>query len=123
MTYIRLILYAKKNNAFSKILWKSRCHNSYLCYFFPCHLKRKNCSNGFIMNIIMKFFQATGANCICHNNTMSNVDKCTRRSFRDGTCHMKQCSKCTEYYLGFPEKGNILSFVFIKKFITFDLMF
>ena len=74
--------------------------------FFPSHLRRKNCSNGFIMNIMMKYFQATGANCICHNNTMSNVDKCTRRSFRDGTCHMKQCSKCTEYYLGFPEKGN-----------------
>ena len=37
---------------------------------------------------------------------MSNTDHCTRRSFKDGTCHLKQCSKCLEYYLGFPEKGH-----------------
>ena len=37
---------------------------------------------------------------------MSDIDQCTRRSFKDGSCHLKQCSKCNEYYLGFPEKGN-----------------
>ena len=38
---------------------------------------------------------------------MSDIDTCVRRSFaKDDGCHRKQCSKCTEYYIGFPEKSH-----------------
>ena len=51
-------------------------------------------------------FQTDGSQCVCHNNTMSDNDNCVRRSFKDGSCHVKQCSKCREYYIGFPEKSH-----------------
>ena len=38
---------------------------------------------------------------------MSDIDTCSRPRFaKDDSCHRKQCSKCTEYYIGFPEKSH-----------------
>ena len=37
---------------------------------------------------------------------MSDIDHCTRRKYDDGSCHLKQCSKCMEYYIGFPEENH-----------------
>ena len=59
-------------------------------------------------NLRPSFLQKSGAHCICHNNTMSDMDQCTRppRKYDDSSCLLKQCSKCMEYYIGFPENNH-----------------
>ena len=49
--------------------------------------------------------QKDGSNCICHNNTMTDQENCVRRSFKE-KCRVKQCSKCREYYIGFPANSH-----------------
>ena len=74
------------------------------------------------------FFQATGENCLCQNNTISDIDHCRRRrnkhgkvgdhpflpddlftsssSNSDSSCQRYQCSKCKEYYVGSPTDSH-----------------
>ena len=79
------------------------------------HLGKNDCCNAVNPTYIspLSFFclQKTGAHCICHNNTMSDMDQCPRpplhpRGQYDDKCLLRQCSKCMEYYIGFPEKNH-----------------
>ena len=73
-------------------------------------------------------FQGTGENCLCQNNTISDIDHCRRRrnkhgkvgdhpflpddlftsssSNSDSSCQRYQCSKCKEYYVGSPTDSH-----------------
>ncbi|QQP51302.1 Uncharacterized protein FKW44_012624, partial [Caligus rogercresseyi] len=51
----------------------------------------------------------TGANCLCYNNTLSDLHKCARLSLygtEPSSCFKYQCSLCNEYFLGQPENGH-----------------
>ncbi|CAB4060701.1 MEGF8 [Lepeophtheirus salmonis] len=54
--------------------------------------------------------QITGENCQCHNNTYSDVHQCRYLRMnlygRESSCFKYQCSRCKEYYLGYPENGH-----------------
>ena len=68
--------------------------------------------------------EVTGDSCHCQNNTMSDIDHCRKRRIKHGkeegsllglistlkplwdSCHEHQCSKCKEYYIGYPTDSH-----------------